>query len=32
MEKLKIKIEQIVNELLTTKFIENLCEFNYFFD
>ena len=32
MEELKIKIEQIVKELLTTKFIENLCRFDYFFD
>lgn len=32
MEELKIKIEQIVKELLTTKFIENLCGFDYFFD
>ena len=32
MEELKIKIEQIAKEQLTTKFIENLCGFDYFFN
>ena len=32
IEELKIKIVQIVKELLTKKFIENLCGFDYFFD
>jgi transposase len=31
MEELKTKIEQIVNELLTQKFIKSLCSFDYFF-
>ena len=30
MEELKIKINQIVIELLTDKFIKNLCGFDYF--
>ncbi len=32
MEELKSKIEEIVEETLTTEFIKNLCGFNYFFD
>lgn len=32
MEELKAKINQIVKELLTNKFIKNLCGFDYFFD
>ena len=32
MEELKIKTQQIVKELLTTKFVQNLCGFDYFFD
>lgn len=32
MEELKIKMEQIVEEIITTEFIKNLCGFDYFFD
>ena len=32
MQELKLKIDEIVKELLTTKFIKNLCGFDYFFN
>lgn len=31
MEEPKIKLDQIVEELITDKFIKNLCSFDYFF-
>ena len=31
MEELKLKIDEIVNELITEEFIKSLCAFNYFF-
>lgn len=31
MEELKLKIEEIVNELITQEFIKSLCKFDYFF-
>jgi transposase len=31
MEELKIKIDEIVNELITPEFIKSLCGFSYFF-
>lgn len=31
MEELKIKLYQIVKELINDKFIKNLCSFNYLF-
>lgn len=30
-QELKIKLDEIVKELITEKFIKNLCSFNYFF-
>jgi len=32
MEELKLKIDEIVKELITEEFIKSLCGFNYFFD
>ena len=32
MQELKLKIDEIVKEILTTKFIKNLCGFDYFFN
>ena len=32
MQELKLKIDEIVKELLTNKFIKNLCGFDYFFN
>ena len=31
MEELKLKLDEIVEELITEKFIKNLCSFDYFF-
>ena len=31
MEKLKLKLDEIVKELITENFIKNLCSFDYFF-
>jgi transposase len=31
MEELKLKLDEIVKELITEKFIKNLCSFDYFF-
>jgi transposase len=31
MEELKLKLDQIVKELITEKFIKDLCSFDYFF-
>lgn len=31
MEELKIKLDEIVKELITENFIKNLCSFDYFF-
>jgi hypothetical protein len=31
IEELKLKIDEIVNELITEKFIKGLCGFDYFF-
>lgn len=31
MDELKIKIEEIVKELITENFIKSLCSFDYFF-
>ena len=32
MDELKIKIDEIVNEFITPKFIKRLCGFSYFFN
>jgi hypothetical protein len=32
MEELKIKIDEIVKELITKEFIKSLCGFSYFFN
>jgi hypothetical protein len=32
MEELKIKIDEIVNKLITPEFIKSLCGFSYFFN
>jgi len=32
MVELKLKLEEIVEEIITTEFIKNLCGFDYFFD
>jgi transposase len=32
MEELKIKIDEIVSDLITTDFIKSLCGFSYFFN
>jgi hypothetical protein len=32
MEELKIKIDEIVNELINPKLIKSLCGFSYFFN
>ena len=31
MEELKLKLDEIVKELITEKFIKDLCSFDYFF-
>ena len=31
MEELKLKLDEIVKELITQEFIKNLCSFDYFF-
>lgn len=32
MGELKLKINEIVKELINEKFVKKICEFNYFFD